>query len=584
MKKITTMIAAVSLGIATMVAAPVETGVRTDLRVTGATDAFRKWQNNIAVGSLTGTKSVETRSWVSGKNTYEVRFQLSDMPLCEMMSFDDGNGNVVNPTFDVLPYYCLQMTIYRTKEGAEIPNTLINFILAWPSEYIYSQVFDYVGELDEDNKIPVDLRNYDIVPMDELFNNPDRCRKFQESLGVGTGGDPSDGKWEYYTIVPNSVIGNPAMVDGQDAMTVIDEQKQIYSYVECMQFSPDDNWTQFYSYVYWSADGSTNGLRNLRIGSKTAPYDGTTDVQGFYSQVVEMPEFGDLHIFNTGAPISSESLGDNNPFPAEFPEVSALFFTVGDKYIKWDFDPDETGDIPFDRDKFTFQPIEYLPAGESLRDHANFVDGYLFADPKYSKDTSLDLEPADFVVQPVTEVEIDNDAWYAVSAPMVNSMIPYSVGDMNNNMEAWSSEYGAALTYRNLPETCWDPSFIGWGYKEGLVINFENRFHTNYIAYSTGKIYYHYNPKNMRDYRELSPFGERDEVETVAADAAGVKVNAANGVISVTVSNDAEVAVYGLDGVCLKAVKAVAGENVNVEAAKGVYVVKAGEKAVKVAL
>lgn len=581
MKKFTTLLGAIALGVATMGAAPVNPGMNTDLRISGTTEAFKNWQKNIDAGKLIGTQDVETRSWTSGTSVYDVRFQLASEPLGRMLSFQDKDGNIINPTFDELPFYAMWMTVSRRKQTDDVPNTMVSFLLAWPSQYIYQQVFTYDGEPDDKGQIPVDLRNYDVVPVDELFNNEQYCRRFQESLSAGTAGDASAGGWDYYTMVPNQLVGNVAVVDNNMVYTVVTDK--IASFFEMMQYSPEDNWTQLYGTIYYSTTGEDNGTRNIRLGTKSKPFDGEASVEGFSQQYIDVPEFGDLHIFNTGV-MSSASFGDANPFPTDFPEVTGLYFTISDKYVGWEVDAKgETGAIPFDKEKFVSTGAT-LPEGQSLREHANYVQGYLFADPKYGKDTSLDLDPTTYVMQPVTEIQVNEDVWYAETTPAINSMVAYGITDMNQNTEQWSDEYGAAFIYQNMPETCVDPSYFGWGYKEGIVVNFQNQFLTNYIAYSKGKIYYHYDPENMVVYRELQAVGEKDAVEEVAVDELGAKINAANGVITVVAGADAAVAVYSLDGVCLKNVNVAAGEDVAVEAAKGIYVVKVGDKAVKVAL
>ncbi len=579
--------AALLVGGVAMAATPDYTGVRNDLRVTGTTEKFEKVRQQLPKGKLAETgEGAMTRSWEYLNNTYEATFQLSDGLLCEMLSFDDGQGNIVYPTFEQMPYYLVNVTLSRTKGENPLPNAIFYFFLCWPSQYIYSQVFDKSLQ-DANGNIPEDVRNYDPVSFEELFNNPQYCRRFVEATGVGTG-PMVNGMYSYFTMLPNVTLHVSSLVeDAQGKLT------QVYTYISSkgdmssemnfLQFSPDDNWTQLYSTIYYSEDGSDNGIRTLRYGRANEPYDGTSDVQGFFNQVYQMPDFGDLHIFNTGT-MSSESLGDNNPFPADFPEVTALYYTIGDKYLTWGFTPTSNGgNCAFDRDAFVSMGLE-LPAGEKLRDHANYVDGYFFADPKYGKDITLDLDPTTFVMQPViVEDDEDSEIWYAVSAPAVNSMVQYNINDMNGSMESWSEDYGSSFSYRNLPEGAGEGSFIGWGYTDGIIVNMDNGFLTKYLAYSKGKVYYHYNPAKMSDVRELESVGGLDGVETVASEE-GVRVNAANGVISVVSAQDAEVAVYGLDGVCIKAVKAAAGEGVNVEAAKGIYVVKAGDKAVKVAL
>lgn len=54
--------------------------------------------------------------------------------------------------------------------------------------------------------------------------------------------------------------------------------------------------------------------------------------------------------------------------------------------------------------------------------------------------------------------------------------------------------------------------------------------------------------------------------------------------INVTVDNAAMVNIYTTNGMIVKSVKANAGQTVSLDAANGIYLVKVGEKTVKVAL
>ncbi|MDE5924177.1 MAG: hypothetical protein K2G75_02535, partial [Muribaculaceae bacterium] len=127
MKKLSTMLAILALGSATMVAAPVTgTGVRSDLKVTGATPEFYQKHQALLRGEVSGDEILDTRSFtdVSG-NTYELKIQMRQETMNNLLTFADKDGNPYHPSFDDLPYYCVDYTLPRTKKGDESYSTMV---------------------------------------------------------------------------------------------------------------------------------------------------------------------------------------------------------------------------------------------------------------------------------------------------------------------------------------------------------------------------------------------------------------------------------------------------------------------------
>lgn len=103
----------------------------------------------------------------------------------------------------------------------------------------------------------------------------------------------------------------------------------------------------------------------------------------------------------------------------------------------------------------------------------------------------------------------------------------------------------------------------------------------NITTPSTLRATYHYNPANYLETKELAIGG----VNSIFNDGENnFTVDANNGMINVIVNNDALVNIYTTNGMLVKSVNAKAGQNVAVDAANGIYLVKVGGKTVKVAL
>ncbi|MDE6271729.1 MAG: T9SS type A sorting domain-containing protein [Muribaculaceae bacterium] len=573
MKKLLTMLGCLAIGAGSMVAAPVDPGIRTDLKVAQTPENFQRFHQMVQSGAIQMGETLATRKYEAADGTvYEAKFQLSKTPLCEMLMFSNENGEPRYYSFDELPYYVVVYNLYGIPKGDVAPNTQLSFYMEWPSEYIYSQVFDWTGERDENNQIPLALREYAPASFDELWNNADRCRLFREAKEVGVSGSPANGKWDCYFMLPNEFLGMGGLYNGKEVVTELSET--IYSQIKLQQFDADELFMDF-----------ENNIRLLEVASGAKRiarvfYKGSGEIQGFVEQTFQLPEWGDLHLFNAGQ-ISSDLLGDNNPFPTDFPEYTLMYFAIGDKeFVEWEIAPDAK---KFAKEAVMFKKLE-VAGDDYVRSHLNCLVGFTFVDKKY-KDITLNPDDNDFnlYMGESEGIDLGDDMWYYTYTPELCSLVPPIVRDMNGVWEPWSEEYGCILYVQNLPETTLNnPVNIGWGFKQGFIVNYQNDFLQNYTAQSTGKLLYHYNPDNIQEYRELELVGGKDAVETVAADAA--KISAANGVITVVAAENANVAVYGLDGVCLKNVKAAAGETVSVEAAKGVYVVTVNGASKKVAL
>ena len=126
------------------------------------------------------------------------------------------------------------------------------------------------------------------------------------------------------------------------------------------------------------------------------------------------------------------------------------------------------------------------------------------------------------------------------------------------------------------------PSTIQWGTNQGFVATMENPYFRYITSKGTPDIIYHYDPTDMTKTRTFTSVGTREPsaVKGVSVDS-DVKVIARDGMINVVAGENAPIAIFTLDGKLVKATKA---SEVSVEAPKGMYVVRVGNKAKKVVL
>jgi hypothetical protein len=78
--------------------------------------------------------------------------------------------------------------------------------------------------------------------------------------------------------------------------------------------------------------------------------------------------------------------------------------------------------------------------------------------------------------------------------------------------------------------------------------------------------------------------GDSNGVQTVLGNNANTNVTTSNGAVNVTVDADTVVVIYNVAGQAVKSVNVAAGQTKTIALGNGLYIVKAGNNAVKVAL
>lgn len=554
MKKIFTLMAATALGATGLMAASFNPAALEGVTAEFTPEGLHKVRTNFAdmkVNGVEGENSL-TRSWTDNQGgVWNLMLTTEGDKLCEILTFKDQNGQPFQYTFPEYPFYQAGLSLSYTPKGQSQTTRHGYFVLAWPSQYVYSQGWVEMPESEIDTTI---------VPADELINSSSMPNTFSQTQNV-VNWDSATNSITSWTILPADILGIESEWDG------LAMYSQSGSSLEFQAYDPSENFVQLQTRVTLKQDPNA-GTRSaaLRI-----TYSGTGRVEGFEHVEEMLPNFGNIYLFNTGL-VSSDILGDDKGFTENFPEMTKFYFFCGDE--KLGIEVDEEG--AFSESKVYHTGVD-VPEGELL-EHAQIFYGYLFGEPKYAQDTELNPTEGVFNVRaPWNAYDESTDKYYLAEAPVVNSFVPMGYS------ASWSIESGSILIAHNNAEITGEGSSIAWGTTDGFKMEWATIYDKILRAVAPDtKVYYYHDPKNLANKREFSVKGSLNwsAVEEVAA-AAEANVVARDGQIAVTTAEKAPIAVYTLDG---KLVKAAESTSLNVEAAKGVYVVRVANKAQKVVL
>ena len=328
--------------------------------------------------SLLPGEELETMSYVDNNGAiWELSILLSSKKICDMVSFGDDQGNTFHYGFDRLPYYAADFLLSMRNQYTGNNDTYVSFTACWPSYYIYEQIFTYTGELENGN-VPVQYRNNAPVPISRLANDPDFTNKFKECSYIGE--DPISGTTRFpnWTILENAMSndgGNKCWIDGVDAMTSVkDNNGSTFTFKEYNESNKTLKCDISLSYNKLSSPNE--------VITKGINYEGLGRIEGFEAITENFPEFGDIHLFNVGL-WDSEAFGNENPFTGSWGPFTAFYLCAGDAHLIWKVD---TSAGAFNPEAIT---REVDVAQADVDTYANSIEGYLFGDPKYARNTSL---------------------------------------------------------------------------------------------------------------------------------------------------------------------------------------------------
>lgn len=428
-------------------------------------------------------------------NVWNISVLLTQIKVSDILYFQDAStGETITYGFDRLPYYVCNFLLYSTDAKSSNFTSYITFVGCWPSKYIYEQIFNYTGELTSDGAIPEALRDYDPVSMDELANNADYTNNFRESPYIGSDVVSGTKKFEFWTLLENATAssGGTCTINLEEARTYCTDT--IGSSFLFESFYKDTNELECKIQIYVQVIDSGSRI------FKGFNYLGKARIEGFEPIITELPEFGDMHLFNAGL-MSSSSFGQLNPFTGEWGPYTVFYMAIGDKYVDWRIDSNAVS--------FSPNIIEPFISADASSDHehANSLYGYLFASVKYANGVTYSPDVENFKCIWPSEGEKDGNP-YTEIVPIVNSFTP---GGFNS--DAWSDEYGMHMTVENIPDMIAADSQIVWGTKNGFEAKIGNNFKKTVKIKSSGNIIYHYDPTDISKVRHISMTGTSSGIE-----------------------------------------------------------------------
>lgn len=235
---------------------------------------------------------------------------------------------------------------------------------------------------------------------------------------------------------------------------------------------------------------------------------------------------------------------------------------------------------PFDMNKLG----NYRTSDEGVPESAfTYIRGVVFAEPgtgamdKFSGKYEVVKPEESKTAAGVTVYRITPAANMAIpSIPRTAAYASVPNGEYRDGMS------GVWQRYFFYPQ---NPSQLSFGTPKGLYVYLIDENGSTYRGSYEGSIMYAKNANNMYEMTEIPAIGTEnyDGVENVNV-ADEIVVNAANGAINVLAPEAALVEVYALNGAKVASVNAKANELVRINAANGMYVVKAGNKTAKVIL
>ena len=529
------------------------------LKLQKITDQIR---HDIALGKdLGGVK----RTYTDRQGlTWNAQYLVQEEVLGDLL-MPDENGK--KPGLNELPYGIVASLLWRYDEEG-IPATQIIEFLAWPTYYIWDQVFTWDGEkiwLDDKTwDIPEDQKNLNLVDYADFCNeNAWQAKKFRV-VGPTENIIPPfyETGFQEFVAIPMEAIGVESVLDRAAAFP------QPNSTLVLGEYDKDEHIINTnFTYIVTMKD-------NSRTQTLRCNYSGTGRLAGF-EPTTYTPEMGDIHIFNFGVIDGEDDAYDNPFYVSDFKLQAYKVYGLG-KYL----DILYLGTSATNTANLKIGFAQSTPENLMVSDNVNYYIGYVFNEPgenPLSKQWSM-IEPTYVpVYDPISGKEVTG---YFDITPKAGTYFTDAYRD------AWATEYGMNMWVEEYGVSM-EPNFkIAMNTTEGSGMQGVDYYHnTNILMSKTGKIYFHNDPTNFEKYETFDVMGDNEfgGVEGVAAEM-GVKVAAANGVINVVAAEAADVTVFALNGAVVKSAKLAAGEAMNVNADKGLYIVKAGKNAVKVVL
>lgn len=604
MKKIYMLLTALLIGVAAASAA--QPKVKTDYKPMYFTEEGAKLVKQIAHTrvdqadlsklSIDPSHNIETTRGYYQQGNYLYRWTMSldrDQRWCDLLYFINDEGEEDHYTFEEFPFYLVwfNMTLWDAhnyKEMAVIPQ--FGF---WPCYYFFSQQFESLTE------IPEEERNYDcVLPKDmcnpyEIVPGVKSCSKFQErplvngGLGVSPEIDTTTGTYAFWCIANQDFM---ISVTEADATVVY---REFTGTLECTatrasnftftSLSENNNLTM--NYTAFPLVYNSNGIsQSYPIYARN--FDGLAKINAFELKTIDYP-IKKLHIFNAGED-SSAILGSLlDPYMVEKWGPLKRYFMYGFSNDLMDVVL-ESKDPKFDSDNLKVAFVDGVEENDMLNpDNLEYFFGSLFSDLSSEKPYDYwRVQSPTYKIDPEWGVQLTMHPEAHTCMP-VYDLVPDDIAaaEKKDNLKHpdpdWTKR-DAVVTYLEGNLVYMMPgSYIACGTPEGFVINGTDQYHNTVRGTFTDQIYYHGDPNDCMKYELISPVGTVGVNETVASNSI---ISGAQGQLLVLLEKSAPVAVYNLNGQQVFSGNATAGMPLNIELPGGFYVVKAGKETKKVVL
>lgn len=578
MKKIFTLLSAVALSVASfmMSAAPMQIGnfkgelkpeIKAALQSKSDAVAFAsEFNSNFNNGS-----NVATRVYVDkNNNVWTTQFLATGMKGTDAFQWTDKETGepTGGPDWNEYPIYASYLVFAIIEcTGADGTDKAVQYAMFWPSHYLWDQQETYTGDLDENNQIPIEFVDFDIVPFDELVNTGDFCKTFIEWDNQGYPfPEVNDAGTAYISYPLIYVDGYLKKANAQKILSVVSGYDK--GLIADIDFnSADDNYVSFNATIAGVAEDNT------QINDKLL-FEGTCRIDGFAHKNITYPKLGGIHIFDCGE-ISSAALGFATPWSEDFDPLQKFMVWGYDEYLKFMINE---GDVTNTTNNELLPAFDWRddienPQGTS-EDHMNYFRFIMYS----PKGTSMKgIENIWTMTFPTVAVDDFDGEEYISYCPTANCVIPYESQPQGCLTE------GCVLMYHNYDYYPTEGTQVGFGTDNGFCVYIYDDYDNFMTIAYTDDVYYHNDPQDCNKYEMISPVGSKKfepsgAVEEVSAEDA--VVNAANGVV--TVAGDVDVKIYTVAGamVANKKVNGAASFNLG----NGLFIVKAGNVTKKVML
>lgn len=552
------------------------------------------------------TMSEEGLAMFRAEQAYEqyVADNAIEVPGMQKFSWTDSNGETWNvrmyesgqwsdnfTSWDGAQYYA--KVICQISNGkSQSQQKLINHVMFAPrycmwNESAWAQLFPG-EEAAADKMIPLKylMKTSDIMTNNWpvgwwVPKNTGEANSFYIGQTSSTGGDKADA---LVIMNPNTPSSSGPYFSSTTSMGY-----SVYNGTRCgcaqgsnLALSNYDNET--YS-IDMAFKGTCTNASGATVWTYDLPFSGVAFMPGIGEQPVDWTATS-VHVANTGS-VTGEDENYMNLDDTEWGPFQRFYlFACGEGYTYDDVELQGGGTL-WGTTTLPEGPARMSSDAPAMKD----LHGALF-----SANNAADINN----IWKEANVEVGFDSYgngLTTGKPTVNSFLD---GGWNSNYWSWSETDGVRMTYEGMyffahyaAETAktYDP-FVMIGTTDGMGYKGFSTYHCNITMRYKGDIVYHYDPTDYKKTRKVAAVGTltpptawTSGVSSIFTDnsANNFNVNAANGMINVTVEDDAVVNVYNMAGMIVKSVNAKAGQTVNVDAANGIYVVKVNGKAVKVA-